>query len=1629
MRGVSTRQDTSLSLSLGRLFATQSGILESKVRASAARYHVCGDREQVILNKRPSQEELDAVALSGEDLSGVVLRELSLAGRDLRGTKFRDAVLNGVNFSNSQLQEADFTGAEIDGCTFEGCQLEGACLEAVRGEEVDFSGANLTGANLKSADLGTLTVNEAVIHQANLERSRWLQVRGKGLKASSVQASGWILDEASLPDADFQDAVLTRAVFQFVEAPSGSFARANFGSAQLVKPNFDGADLEGIAARDAHLRGVALDSRVAEQFAAAGARVGSRFAQWRAKRAGDAEQSDGGGRSTMLLRGAGVSLIAASFFLGGAKVGAAMVPTVGAGAALWRYRSQRGLRAQRREDIEKLAPGADLRGAQLRGAKLAGRDLRGIDLRNASLQGADLEGANLEGAKLDGARLDRCRLVRARLHGSSLKDAVLDDVRATEVVLSSADATSSRWVGADLRGGVFDNAILREADLSAARLSQVNFSNADLSFAVLEQTDLVGAKLAEATVEGLEAEGALGLSGAEMAALESRGARVNALSLHWLRWFTEKDKRAPRIARVVVLVLLLGMGGFLVTQYIGPGNLSDEEMEGRALEDVSRGDLEAAIERYEALFERSEVTSEQLVFLYEMAALMSEAERYGEAVVYLRRAEGLSEDAVDQGEVSLRLAEALGASGDIDGQVAALEAMVQRDDLSTDLTAKALVQLSEATAAMGFPERALSIHEDVLNRFGSNPTVVLRVNRSMAELLASRGRYSEALEAVARISDFPLEDRQRAELMVLEASLYEQQGLQVKSLEIYKELKRRYPEYRDMSGQALLSMARLTARQGQAEEATGLLEELLGRGADASVLARANLLRGQVAEEQGNLDAATLAYRAVLSLEGVDQDAVEAARVALANALLRSGSADADSVLEEMVSSGDPELAAQALLGNAQVALEIGDTEEARGIAERVVTEFKDVPDAEESAKTLLAQILVAEARYPEAVRAYRSLLEAARNSDERVVLQASISDALLQGGRVREAEAGFASMLETDGDHPEAGPLARLGLARVAETLGDHEKARLLYGDVVENAADPALRAAALERLALAYLDAGRDQDAMVFYQRFLDTLPDGHDAAFGARLDMAGILVRRGDNDQAKTLYERLLLQANTPARRAEVEFALGELRESAGDLPGALQSYSAIRSRLTLPLERRVEAGLGLGRVQLALGDPAAALETATETEAIARSESLQVSLLQLRIHALQELGREAEAEALSARLMNVAGDDEDARMVAQLELAQTRTNNGEFEEAIALYRELEESVTDRPTQAAMVLSVAQVQAQSGRLGEATATYQQVLENFGDLADTRFEVEMGLAQLDRSQGRLEQAAQRYAELEAQDVGSEVWRLEQLAQVQWEQDNAAAARETYEEIQDRFPGHPAALTASKNGLANVARAAGDLELARGLFAQVADQATDVSQREWAKLNAASILAEQGRHDDAFFALREVVASTTDPEVLLQSKMGMAAVYQEKGEFEKALELLNDADTGGLGPAWAASLTQARVASELGLGRTEEARSLWNQLLSEFGAHEEAKAQATLGIADIALQEGKPEEAIELFQKVASSEADRFFQAQAGVGWGRSLLAAGDSSRAADQFEAVIRDFEDHPEFTEIARSALKGL
>jgi predicted Zn-dependent protease len=86
---------------------------------------------------------------------------------------------------------------------------------------------------------------------------------------------------------------------------------------------------------------------------------------------------------------------------------------------------------------------------------------------------------------------------------------------------------------------------------------------------------------------------------------------------------------------------------------------------------------------------------------------------------------------------------------------------------------------------------------------------------------------------------------------------------------------------------------------------------------------------------------------------------------------------------------------------------------------------------------------------------------------------------------------------------------------------------------------------------LADAYEKRKRPADAASIYQRILDQTPDH----LSARLSFARMLAESGD--PAKSL-EQLELSARRNSDSAMVMRLLGEAREAAGDLAGALEAY---------------------------------------------------------------------------------------------------------------------------------------------------------------------------------------------------------------------------------------------------------------------------------------------------------------------------------------------------------------------------------------------------------------------------------------------------------------------------------------
>ena len=1621
------------------------------------------------------------VDLSGANLSGVDLSDAELDRAKLVGANLAGAVLLRARGDDVDLSRANLTGASLVNAVFNRAVLIGAdlCrvdgdqvrLEGVDAAEADFRRARLTGAEMGEGALSGARFNDADLSGARLEGARARGADFSGATLLKARLDGADLTDAVLEGADLRRAVLSRAQLSGVEVGAlragGAVARRLEGASPALMalleaegaklaPGFLGQLIEGLKKRrvESDLRKADIAGLEAIEVAPEPSEIPEPAAAPDVVAAADS--ADEPVEDTAEDPAEDPAAVAAVPEAAEVKAPAEAAPTLAADAAveappavgdaedtsaptpsaeiadeiadtladepagpglLGRLSSAFG-RAQRPE-ADELVPGSDLSGRDLRRVRLAGLDLSGANLSDCRLDGADLSGADLSGA-----RLERARLSGADLTGANAARARFDDAVLRRADLTGLDASEASFIGARFSEAVFAGACFVGADLSAALLADVDLADADLSRALMEQADLAGADLSRVVVTDAEVDGALGLSAETLDELEARGARVGRFSLGRVA----AALGTARLFQGAAALITVSLVGYLGYRFIGERNLDATAIEVEVGTLSASGEIEAALEGYEELIELAEWPVDRVTYRFEMAALLVEDQRPDEAMAALEAAiEDANGEPELHAEARLYYARLLADMGQPKRAAGIYEGLTE-EDASPAILAQALVGLSGAYADMDQRDEAIAIQKDVLERYPNNPGLVVSLNISMAELFSAAGEYEEALASLEHIESYPLEDDQRAALMVARARTYESLGDPGQALDTYKALFARYPTHDEVSGEILLSMATLFAREQDVGEARELLTQLASKGGSPTVLARGLLLQARLDEDGGDADAAQRGYTAVIERYPDDRDALETARLGLARILL-SENPDADVLSELPGGSEDGELAAQVLLGQAQRREDVGDVEAAALLYQRVIDEFPDAAGARDTARFRKAALLASAESYAEAINAYRELLGEATDQDTKTVLEAAMAEAYLMVGRIGDAEQTYTSLLIGAPEDSEAAGLANIGLGRVAEARGQVEGARRRYQKVIDEVSDPALKSSALQALADSYLDAGRDDEAMAAYSRFLSTLPEGHDASFTTRRAIAGILERRGENGRALTLYEALIEDDPNPERRIEVELARAELLETRGDPASARAAYQELLDGRGMDVASREDAVLGLCRSTLQMGQLEEALALADRYQERFETPNSQASLMQLRAQALRGLGRIQEAEALSEQILALSGEGGDAAFSAMMERANARMNEGEFDEAITIYSALLEEVEDRPTAAALENSIAQVRMASGDLDGAAVAFEAVAESYSGLAEARFSAGMGLADVDMARGEPERAVTRYGSLEAPDAGSEVWRLSQLASATLASGDDDGAADIFRALIQDHASDATALAAGRMGLADLLHANDEFEPARGLYQRVARESPDPTQREWAALRVANTYADEGSLEQALESLGSLTADAADPEVQLQARLGQSAILLEQDKAREALTLLEGVDAGPLGPAWVASLVQQQVACLTVLGERGEAREAWRGVLERWGELDDAASLARLGLGDLSVDEGKYDKALGWYGEVLSESGDRHYQARAVLGQAGAWRTSGDTDKAREAFSRLVEEYPDQDELVATANRELARL
>jgi tetratricopeptide (TPR) repeat protein len=345
-----------------------------------------------------------------------------------------------------------------------------------------------------------------------------------------------------------------------------------------------------------------------------------------------------------------------------------------------------------------------------------------------------------------------------------------------------------------------------------------------------------------------------------------------------------------------------------------------------------------------------------------------------------------------------------------------------------------------------------------------------------------------------------------------------------------------------------------------------------------------------------------------------------------------------------------------------------------------------------------LARLLAACGEYAESVAHYQRILQ---DQPQSVSMLTELGETLLRAGRANEAIPVFRQALQFIPN----GTVAALGLARALAATGDYEDAMRQYGECLQSS-------------------------------------PEAYDALQGE----AFVLYWTQRFAEARTIFQSLQARKPSDRQNAEaLENIAGAEEESrwaaqlppAGSPPADFQRYYEERLQLE---PRHHQAGMGLARTQVELGEYPAAIRTYSQ-------------------------------------VLADYPDDRDAK----LELARLRGWNHQYADAIKLYREVTAAA---PQDIEALEGLGRILTWSGHLQDAAETYERLIA----LSPANAAYVLELAQLQSRLGEVGDARQTFASLLAMDPGNREARL-QLARLEIREGDYADALHHFKQLLKQNP------------------------------------------------------------------------------------------------------------------------------------------------------------------------------------------------------------------------------------------------
>lgn len=777
-----------------------------------------------------------------------------------------------------------------------------------------------------------------------------------------------------------------------------------------------------------------------------------------------------------------------------------------------------------------------------------------------------------------------------------------------------------------------------------------------------------------------------------------------------------------------------------------------------------------------------------------------------------------------------------------------------------------------------------------------------------------------------------------------------------------------------LRAEALLGIGQTAHAMGDASDAAEAIDELLRGGGRDGELAAAELLRGRLSLESGDIEGAKRMFARALDRE--DEASDMPARYWLAKCDLRAGRADvAASALGQLVQGGelgdlepeaeydlavalsrsgqdeaardrfeafaeahhDHSMAGEALLAAAGLAHREGDHAAAVELADRASSGRAELW---ERAQFIAAESLYLSGGDEEALGRYRELIEAGQ--DRLTVSLSGMREGLIlaRTGQFDEArpelEAAASLAHEDDRFAPAALALADGFFERESWSEAESWYQRFLSTNVGESSLDDSLM-----RIALCRMRRGEHASAIETLDRLLKERPQS-EHAIHARFERAQALVALGDDRATGALSEVVALDRGGRFATLAMKHLAG-LAMNSGDVESAAALYGRLAAEATDPTEigrLRLREGQALSSA----GEHADAVEVLTGViDAGAAADILSEARI-YRALSLARLERSgevvSEVESLIAGSSNDRSDaiDPSMRAALQYEWAWALRDLGRNDEAMRVFRELLNDGGGGRIGSHAALDLASMEMSGGLFEDASARLREICDETGDvvgdiaeqawyrLGACRFRLddfEGAVDSLDGFESRFPQSDLRASAM--------LIRGESLSRLGRHSDAAKSLRAVVDGFADTDSCGPAMLR-----LGECESALQRWGSAEEVFGSYLKRFKDSELAYQAEFGVAWAEENQGRYDEAIQGYRELV-QTHEGATAARAQFQIGECLYAKREFERAITEYLRVDILFESTQWtpAALYEAARCFEEL--GQADRARQHYGDVVERF--------------------------------------------------------------------------------------------